>query len=145
MMPPRFHFDRTPEGLDLMPLEVRYRLDLVGVKLSLAAWQGLALAARIELCTHPISTDGERADFIARIDGLVASVPRIEPAPRPPPWCGDEGFATVSARASELGFTLQRADWDALDDEQRYGLFKTSPKGKREGRFVDALREFALA
>lgn len=145
MTPPRFRFDRTPEGLDLMPLDVRYRLDLVGLKLSLAAWQGLDLAVRIELCTHPVSTDGERADFIARIDAHVASVPRIGPAPQPPPWCSDEGFATVSARASELGFALQREAWNALDDEQRYGLFKTSAKGKREARFVDALREFELA
>jgi hypothetical protein len=128
-----------------MPLEVRYRLDLVGLKLSLAAWQGLDLALRIALCTRPVSTDGEREDFIALIDGHVASVPRIEPAPQPPPWCGDEGFSVVAARASELGFALQHAAWNALDDEQRYGLFKTSAKGKREARFVDALREFALA
>ncbi len=145
---PRFQFERAALGSDLefIPLDVRYRLDIAGVKLSLAAWQSLDLEERVALCVRPVSTAAEVADFAARVERLATShghtTSRIEPAPTPRPWAGDNALAIVASRASEVaGRTLDHARWSALDDEQRYVLTKTAEQGKRAERFVEALDE----
>lgn len=145
---PRFQFERAALGSDLefIPLDVRYRLDIAGVKLSLAAWQSLDLEERAALCVRPVSTADEIAEFASRVERLAAShnhtTSRLEPAPSPRPWAGESAFATVSARATELTRrTLDAARWSALDDEQRYVLTKTADQAKRPERFIEAFEE----
>ncbi len=151
MTAPRFRFERETAGEDLalMPYDVRYRLDLAGIKLSLAAWQGLSVATRRAICEHPVATDEALAAFAARVDAEVSraghAAPRIEPAPTPHPWSGDEALAAVVARAKELGAAVRAERWSALDDEQRYALVRASAKGKGAERLLAALAEFELA
>lgn len=151
MSAPRFRFDRETVGEDLalMPFDARYRLDLAGIKLSLVAWQALPFATRVSLCEHPIASREDIAAFAARVDEAVTAVgqsaPRIEPAPTPRPWAGDDALTALIARASELGVTVRAERWSALDDEQRYVLAKASGKGKRDERLRAALTELGLA
>jgi hypothetical protein len=145
----RFAFeDETFATLALMPFAVRYRLDRVGLKLSLAAWQELPVDERLALCEHPVDTDADRSTFYARCvrDADAAGFPAkpLAPATDPPPWRSDDAFAKVAARAEALGRSPARARWEALADEEAYVLWRLADPTKDEARFAAAAREFGL-
>lgn len=145
----RFAFeDETFATLALMPFAVRYRLDRVGLKLSLAAWQALPLDERVALCEHPVDADTDRATFLARCvrDAELAGSPAkaLAAATDPPPWRSLEAFAQVAARAEALGRRPSRVRWEALADEAAYVLWRLADPTKDEARFAAAARELGL-
>lgn len=135
------------DTLEFMPLPMRYRLDVAGVKLSLAAWQLLARDEREALCAHPVASPSELALFVARVTQGAAAVGRpvsaLAPETVPPSWSRDDARDAVIARAHSLGVRLDGARWAALSDLQRYALAKVSAPGKRDDRFLAALAELA--
>ncbi len=134
------------ETLEFMPLAVRYRLDLVGMKLSLAAWQALPRDEREALCALPVETDAQRAAYAARVerDGHVAGVPASRIAPTDHPWASDVARGAVIERARELGATVDPARWQGLDDARRYVIHRLCSPVKDEAKFLAALAEFGL-
>src|SRR5689334_2927621 len=93
------------ETLEFMPLSVRYRLDLAGVKLSLAAWRELPRGEREALCAHLVGTPEDLAAFAARAERDAAStghpVTRFPPPERP--WSTEVARDAVVERARSLG------------------------------------------
>lgn len=145
----RFAFeDETFATLALMPFAVRYRLDRVGLKLSLAAWHELPVDERLALCEHPVDSADDRAAFRARCmrdaDATSAPAKPLAPATDPPPWRSLEAFTQVAARAEALGRRPARVRWEALADEQAYVLWRLADPTKDEARFAAAAREFGL-
>ena len=135
------------ETLEFMPLPMRYRLDVAGLKLSLAAWQLLAREEREALCAHPVESANDIARFVARVTEDAAAVDRpvtaLAPETSPPSWSCDATRDAVIARAQSLGARLEPARWEALTDLQRYALAKVSAPGKRDDRLLAALAELA--
>jgi len=145
----RFAFeDETWATLALMPFAVRYRLDRVGLKLSLAAWQTLPVDERLALCEHAVDTDAARTTFRARCvrDAEAAGAPAkaLTPATDPPPWRSHEAFTRVAARAEALRGRPSRVRWEALADEAAYVLWRLADPTKDEARFAAAARELWL-
>jgi hypothetical protein len=128
------------ERLDLVPLGIRRKLDLAALKISLAAWQALALDDRRLLRDLPGSDDAEIAAFAA---ALRAAAERagvgIDPLREqtPPGWRTKDVPEPVRARAP----ALDPAAWRALDDEGRYVLLKLAEKRREPERFDLALAE----
>jgi hypothetical protein len=116
-------------GLEFMPLDVRRKLDLAGLKPSLADWESLTLAQRKELDEAP--TEG----FGDRVRAMLPNVAKTAPSDRP--W--DHARDRIAARAKELGVTLAR--WDDLDDAARYALYRLSDPKKDGAKFRAALEE----
>lgn len=116
-------------GLEFMPLDVRRKLDLAGLKPSLADWESLTLAQREELDSLPEDR------FAARFLELLPDVARTEKSDRP--W--NRARETITARALELGVQLAR--WDDLDDAARYALYRLSDPKKDPAKFRAALAE----
>lgn len=141
--------DETYATLEFMPFAVRYRLDRVGLKLSLAAWQELPVAERHALCEHPVDTDDARADFLARCirDAAATSAPAkpIAPVTDPPPWRTFEAFTRVVARFESFGRIPMRVRWEALPDESAYVLWRLADPTRDVDRFAAAARAFGLA
>ncbi len=67
-MPRIFSFERELHAtLDLMPLAIRRKLDLAGVKLSLDGWQAMAIADRRALVEAEVGDDASLAAFAASL------------------------------------------------------------------------------
>lgn len=121
--------------LEWMPLDVRRKLDLAGLRLSLAPWQRLTHEQREQLVA------AEGAAFVALVVELVPDVPRIEPTA---PWRDEEAFAMIAERARALSIPIDSARLHELDDAGRYALFRLADPKKSEEKFRAAVAELGV-
>jgi hypothetical protein len=141
-----FSFEReTHETLAFMPFAVRRKLDLAGVKLSLEGWTALSLDDRRALRDLRVEAPAEVAAFLDRLQTAAARlkipVSALPDAPADPPWRTPSVPSSIRARIDELGAALPDDRWAALDDEDRYVLFRLAEKRRDPERLLAALRE----
>lgn len=124
----RFTFEaETYVSLACVPLAVRRKLDLAGLKISLAGWQSLPFGDRLALCHLPVDGKG---DLEAYRDVLRAFAERAGAELKPLPeltsavWSIDAVPLRVEERADLLKRPLTLARWRGLDEETRYCLWK---------------------
>ena len=137
-----FDFERDMYAtLSCVPLAVRRKLDLAGLKISLADWQGLPRADRLALCHLQVDTPEDLdvyrevfRDFAARAGATLKRLPDLTPAE----WAPGEVPARVAARAAELGRAVEIDAWRNLGEEARYCLWKYAST-KDDGAKVAAL------
>lgn len=137
-----FGFERDfAEDLGLMPLAVRYRLDLAGVKLGLQAWRALPRDMRGKLLAFPIGgaagLEGFRTCLVEACARHGAEPPADLPAADPAAWS-----AAAGPPAAAEGPLLAGPDWSRLDDLQRYALAKLARSRREPDALSRALREF---
>ncbi len=142
----RFESEIYP-SLSLIPLHVRLKLDLTGVKISLKGWLAFSLEERWAACHLPVETEEERKTFSSYLDFLsrrylgenAASVPPITD----PPW-EDLGRVAepVQAKSKGIGEAVTLKEWSQWNLLQRYALFKLSISKRQPEQFYEALREF---
>lgn len=145
-----FDFERDfAEGLRCIPMVVRRKLDLAGVKLSLAQWSRLPLEARTSLVEGSADGPEALAAWKAEVETSVrrhaGEEPRSLPVEEAPEWLRlDAVPPDVAAWASDAGVDLSIARWRSLDDLQRFALVKLSRPGHENRNFLPAAREFGL-
>jgi len=139
----RFAFEKDMyDTLEFMPLDVRRRLDLAGLRISLAGWQALPFADRLTLGQLCIRTgvDLEAYRLIARaLMDRVAQPIKVEPAGTP--WREAPALVSIAERARSLGHALDPAGWGALDDASKYALYRLADAKKDPHKFEAALDE----
>ncbi len=153
-MPPRqnhcFGFEADFVGdLRCIPMAVRRKLDLVGVKLKLSHWSQLSEAERQRLLAWP-DDDGALADMERWLGERTAAMAegaagRLEPASGAP-WQQDAAPPEILlASCRQLGLPLPPDAWGSLDELQRFALVKLSHPGHEHRNLPRALAEFGLA
>jgi hypothetical protein len=144
----RFEADFVSD-LRCIPMAVRRKLDLAGVKLKLSHWHHLADEERQRLLAWP-----DDATAVANLEGWLrqrtaamaeGAAGRLEPADGTP-WQQDETLPEVLlASCRELGVRLPPEAWRNLDELQRFALVKLSHPGHEHRNLPRALVEFGLA
>lgn len=141
----RFEFEREAwEKLELMPMTVRRKLDVLGLKLHLEQWRMLSRAERLIICHFPVESGDERVallDFVretVKRRGGGELTPVAPSAPRVPPEAA-EIPADAARMISELGLTEDA--WQRFDADERYALGRLTRKGP--DTFGAAWREIA--
>jgi hypothetical protein len=134
--------------LRCIPMAVRRKLDLAGVKLKLSHWNALSDAERQALLAWPDDTGGlaELEHWLhARTAEMVpGGAGRLEPA-REAPWQQDSAPPDVLlASCRQLGLSLPANAWGDLDELQRFALVKLSHPGHEHRNLPRALVEFGL-
>lgn len=146
-----FEFETDFAGtLRCIPMIVRLKLDLCGVKLSLRQWSRFDRDDRARLVADPCESDSEvqayrlhLVDLIVRRVGEAAVDLPVEAAPA---W-GDASRVPerIADYAAGLDLPPPRVEqWRALTRLQRFVLFKLSRPGHDNDNFVPAMREFRL-
>ena len=141
-----FAFEADFAGdLRCLPMAVRRKLDLAGVKLKLLQWHGLEEGERRRLLAwddDDSAIAGLREWLLARSATLPEGPARaLEPAVDPE-WRS----STASGQAALLGLTPQPERWRTLDELERFALLKLSHPGHEHRNLPRALAEFgALA
>jgi hypothetical protein len=131
-----------------IPMCVRYKLDMSGVKLKLNEWSKLDPEYRSRLANMPFLTASEVYEFGLFLIGLVVVSSGGAPELMTPPervWDSHTVPPQVAEKASLSGVQISDAAWNKLGWLQRYALLKLSRPGHEGENFAPALREFGLA
>jgi hypothetical protein len=142
-----FEADFTAD-LRCIPMAVRRKLDLAGVKLKLQHWSELSDGERSELLAWPddaAAIEALREHLLQRTTALSAGQARELPRPAGEPWQqADQLPAVLAASCAQLGLSVRANGWSALDELQRFALVKLSHPGHEHRNLPRALAEFGL-
>ena len=134
--------------LRCIPMAVRRKLDLVGLKLSLPHWHRLSAAERQRLLAWPEEAAGleQLGDWLRQ---RTAAMPEGEAKPLPParlePWQqADVCPESLRQACRELGLVLEAECWGRLSELERFALVKLSHPGHEHRNLPRALEEFGL-
>lgn len=143
-----FEFERDlyPD-FKCIPMVVRYKLDLVGLKVSLTAWNRLSLGVRKQLLTEwPVRTQAERAalkEWLLNWLRTTSTQPPKEIVVQDPPWedrCHLPEAVTEAAAGCTPPLTLP--EWSDLALLERVALVKLARSPHERDRVPLALKEF---
>ncbi|WP_297762316.1 nitrate reductase associated protein [Thermosynechococcus sp.] len=148
-----YFFDFEAEfasSLRCIPMIVRYKLDVCGVKLKLLHWLQLSHKQRQWLVVTPCDTPEDQANYRQQLRDWVTqnhgSPPSDLEMPQPYPW-------TITTKLPEIiqqqltkvpHHSLTVEKWAALTPLQRFALLKLSQPGHENRNFWPALQEFGL-
>lgn len=142
-----FEADFTSD-LRCIPMAVRRKLDLAGIKLKLKHWSELSEAERQKLVAWSDAPDAIaslRAHLLQRTATLSPGQAGSLPAPRTEPWQQGENWPeAVLASCAQLGLTPKPSGWAELDELERFALVKLSHPGHEHRNLPRALRELML-
>ena len=132
-------------ALSRIPLHVRMKLDLTGLKISLKDWLACGMEERATLCQLPIDSDEERRVFTAYLDFLcrryrdhaVELTDRLENSL----WQAGEVPEPVAQKSAACFNTVRLAEWQHWLPHQRYALYKTAISKSQPEAFADILDE----
>jgi hypothetical protein len=138
--------DSFADDLRFMPLSIRYRLDLAGLKLKLEDWLRIPVAARDRLLRMPAGDGEDIAAFKQEVLDIAASNGCRPPAAIGPleraAWRGEAGIPeAVLAACAKMGRDAPREAWAGFTEFRRYALFKLACSEREPGAFAAALGE----
>ena len=137
------------DSLRCIPMLVRYKLDVCGIKLKLEQWNHFNAADRQQLATQDCTTPEEVAKYRQDLCELIevrTQTPAVEIAvDEHPDWMNlDTIPASVQEKTESVGTILQMGQWRSLTPLQRFALIKLSRSSHENRNFEPALREFKL-
>ena len=146
-----FEFEKDfAQSLRCVPMSVRLKLDVCGIKLSLKQWNRLDTADRQQLLQQPCEGQAERAAYRRSVIGMVEArtgePPKDLPIESQPEWQRPERVPEqLAAHLQALQLPpLSTAAWAALGPVRRFTLLKLSRPDHSNDNFLPALREFGL-
>ncbi len=144
-----FDFEADFSGdLRCLPMAVRRKLDLAGVKLKLVQWHGLSPDERQNLLqwkddAHSL---GQMGDWLLERSHSLPEGPAkiLEPARS----CAWQQAALlpgeVALSCAQVGLNIEAQLWSRLDELQRFALIKLSHPGHEHRNLAKAVHEFGL-
>ncbi len=131
--------------LSRLPLDVRRKLDLIGIKLSLKDWLAYSLEERNVLCHLPVESADERRVFTDYLDFLSrkyqGKTAEITGAMDSALWSAAQVPEPVAQRSAACGNAVSLGEWSGWQPYQRYALYKTAVSTKQPEAFVGVLEE----
>ena len=144
-----FHFEADfTADLRCIPMAVRRKLDLAGVKLKLQHWSELGETERAELLAwadDPTAIEALRRHLLERSAALSAGQAKDLPRADAEPWQQANQLPEVLASScAQLNLELRSGGWAELTELQRFALVKLSHPGHEHRNLPRALAEFGL-
>ena len=133
-------------NLDRLPLHVRMKLDLTGIKLSLKDWLAFHIEERTAICHLPVDHEDEKQAFRDYLNFLSHQYCGA-PAPMIPPvdpllWeMSNRVPGPVLERSGDNGKAVAIEEWTGWASHQRYALYKTAISRSEPEKFFAVLDE----
>lgn len=132
--------------LSRVPLHVRMKLDLTGVKISLGDWLSFSFEERTVLCHLPVQAKEEQQAFVNYLH-FLSQKHRGAPAAMTQAmsislWDNPNQVAEpVAQRSGERGQSVTSEEWKRWKSHQRYALYKTAVSKSDPEQFFAVLAE----
>ncbi|MGV1793703.1 nitrate reductase associated protein [Rhizobium sp. A37_96] len=146
-----FEFEKDfADNLRCIPMAVRFKLDIAGIKLSLRQWSGFERMERRWLLEQPCETPAEVKAYRDRLTDVIRN--RTGEAARQIGLDEEVAWSIVTevppvvrAQATSKGVAPPSADhWKGLTNLQRFALLKLAREGHDNDNFVPAMEEFGI-
>lgn len=144
-----FEEDFVEKNIRCIPMIVRFKMDMAGVKLKLAEWSKFSVEERIELAKKPCDNGDEVRSYNDYLAALIRKYTGNEPTvldiDKNPVWANIyEVPEMLNERAKAFNWHLSAVQWKELTSLQRFALLKLCKGGHENKNFVKAMREFRL-
>ncbi len=147
-----FHFEEEfmEHNMRCIPMIVRLKKDVVGIKLRLSEWGRFAVAERMALATNQVDTAIQKSAYYQYvhklITGHIGKSPKSIPIPETFNWNNlFELPPILGEKLAEFGWQLPVEMWASLTALQRFALVKLCRPRHENKNFPKAFREFKLA
>lgn len=132
-------------ALTRLPLDVRRKLDLVGIKIALKDWLAFSLEERAVLCHLPTESPEEQHVFHAYLDFLTRKYLGL-PVQRTEPmsvslWNGETVPESVRLKSAEFSTAVTSEEWVQWHHFERYALYKTATSSNQPEAFPQVLED----
>ena len=136
-------------SLRCIPMQVRYKLDLCGIKLKLPQWNQFSTENRQMLLDLPCQTSAQVQLYREILQRLVqeatGEIATDLPVEADPEWENDGKIPeSVGEKAREMQVALTVEQWAKLTPIQRFALIKLSRSSHENRNFIPALEEFHM-
>ena len=133
-------------SLSRIPLDVRLKLDVTGIKISLKDWLAFSMEERTILCHLPVETEEERQAFASYLDFLSrryrgASVGTTAPISNSLWDDPHQVPEPIAAKSTPQTPPVTVNEWSRWKSYQRYALYKTAISKSDPGQFFAVLKE----
>jgi hypothetical protein len=134
-------------SLSRIPLHVRMKLDVTGIKISLKDWLAFSIEERTVLCHLPVQTEEEKQAFASYLDFLSRRY-RGEPVAKTEAMSDSlwdsvlQVPATVARKSASQIPPVTIEEWRRWKSHQRYALYKMALSQSDPEQFFAVLKEF---
>jgi hypothetical protein len=134
-------------ALSRLPLDLRRKLDVTGIKLPLKDWLKFSAEERNVLCHLPCESDEECQVFANYLDFLSrqytgAPIQFIEALPSRL-WDPAALPQAVAEKSAALGRAVTLDQWQHWQSHQRYALYKTAVSKNQPEAFEQLLKQLS--
>jgi len=131
--------------LSRLPLHVRMKLDLTGIKISLKDWLAFSFEERTVLCHLLIETTEEKQAFSTYINflsqkylGKPAAMTDVMNSSR---WSDSEVPLPVQQKSSSCSSAVTLTEWAGWQAHERHALYKTAISDNQPEAFEQVLKQ----
>ncbi|MBP6431670.1 MAG: nitrate reductase associated protein [Ferruginibacter sp.] len=144
-----FEEDFVEENMRCIPMTIRYKMDIVGIKLKLSEWSKFKIEERISLATMSINDIEEKAKYKIYLSNLIEksanSLPSLIIVEENHLWDNLNEIPTIlQTQAHQFNITISQLQWQKLTTLQRFTLLKLCKPGHENKNFPKAIKEFGL-
>lgn len=144
-----FEEDFVEAGVRCIPMIVRFKMDLAGIKLKLAEWSRFSVDEKKELALRRCGNRYEIAVYnaylsllITKYTGNSATAMEVEQSPA---WANNNTVPEmINTKAKEFDWVISKEQWKELTHLQRFALLKLCRPGHENKNFPKAMKEFGL-
>jgi hypothetical protein len=145
----QFEEEFMENNMRCIPMIIRFKMDIVGIKLKLSEWKKFSPEERIELALMGCGFNEESEQYAGYLTGLIKKYTRRDPTNlevnRTPAWKNlDLMPGALVGKLKEFNWNLSIEQWKYLTDLQRFALLKLCRAGHENKNFPKAMKEFGL-
>jgi len=145
----QFEEEFMENNMRCIPMIIRFKMDMGGIKLKLSEWKKFSTAERIELALMNCSLNGGNKQYAIYLEGLIKKYTGRNPTSmevyKNPAWNDLHSIPeTLVEKLKEFNWSLSIAQWNFLTDLQRFALLKLCRPGHENKNFPKAMKEFNL-
>jgi hypothetical protein len=145
----RFEEDFMEDDVRCIPMQVRFKLDAAGIKLTLTQWSRFSVEERNELfnktCEGREGITAYRDYLSYLVKARTGEVPTQLRADDHPAWANLlQVDPSLQQKAKEYDWDISIEQWQTLHDLQRFALLKLYRPGHENKNFPKAMLEFGL-
>ena len=145
----QFEEEFMENNMRCIPMIIRFKMDMAGIKLKLSEWKRFSTGERIELALLSCGFNEESKHYAGYLSGLIKKHTDRDPTGmdvnKTPAWNELDSIPGILIeKLKEFNWNLSIVQWRYLTNLQRFALLKLCRPGHENKNFPKAMKEFGL-